>query len=207
MAWDLATAKIYLKIDPADTSKDTQIEGVMNYVLRSVESVLQRGLFFLRQTVRYHYLDVRRLYLPRYPVANVFEVRDGNDNVIDVADYEIHSRVGWLQLLRIPASPLEVDYDGGYQILPEDLERAMWEAFMDAWGRTDSATGGPLETGGGAAAAGGVKGLTVFDGFRVDYDTNAVVPAQDHATWGWLAPWAGILGFYRSEHGTELGIA
>ena len=212
MAWDLATAKIYLKIDPADTSKDAQIEGVMDYVLSSIETALQRGLFFLRQTVRFQYVDVNRLYLPRYPIATVFAIRDGNDN--EVEDFTVHSRTGWVQMLRIPASPIEVDFDGGFQILPPDLERAMWEAFMDVWSRTDQDTGGPPESGGTVVqGSGDVKSLTVFDSFKVDYDVGATALssntglAQDQYDWGWLSPWAATLAFYRSEDGTGLGIA
>ena len=211
MAWDLATAKQYLGI--TDGSQDANITRMMDVTMSAVEKFLQRGLELAQETVTYRDRDFRRVVLPRFPVTQVLKV-DGVDGL--PSDWHLMPRVGWILLpTRRYFQELEIEYEGGYDPLPADLEQVLWEIFMRAWASIDENTGGPDPTGPGVVqGSGDVKSLTVFDGFKMEFDVGASVLSdaesaltEQQATWGWLAPWASTLELYRSERGAGVGIA
>ena len=219
MAWDLITAKQYLSIPAADTTQDANIQVVLNRVLATVETLLQRKLFLAREIVKFYHLNDRKVLLPRYPIVNVFSI-----NGVTSQTWLVHHRNGWVDLCTTNVAAgkcggeIAIDYEGGYGTLPPDLEGALWEIFMLAWSGIDPNTGGPSQSGGLAVVqgSGDVKSLTVFDAFKVDYDVGTSVSGSssssdsltdEKALWGWLAPWATVLSFYRSEQGVGLGIA
>lgn len=207
MSWDLETAKIYLGIDPGDETKDDQIQGILDYTLKAVETLLQRKLLFARETVKFLRPRGDTILLPRWPVDTIVAINDADPPV----DMEINEATGYI---RDPGfsgeKEISVEYDGGYDPLPTDLERVLWEAFMTAWGNTDAETGGPAGPGTGViAGSGDVKSLTVFDAFKMDYDVGTTSTGDgqsslisQQSSWGWLAPWAAILEMYRGEFGT-----
>lgn len=191
MAWDLATAKQYLGIAPADESQDAAITVVMAFTLASIEKALARKLLELRERITLYDVVLPRVFLPRYPVTEVHTV----DGVVPDSEWVVNPSSGYVQVTSDGYyKTLSVDYTGGFDPLPADLERAMWSAFMAAWAQTDGMTGGPSAT----ADSGAVKSLTVFDAFKVDYDTGAAF-GDWHARWGWLAPWALTFELYRSD--------
>jgi|GEM_PF-6773145 len=210
MAWERDTAKKYLGIDPLDDTKDEQIDTAMAYTLSSIELRLGRGLLRTREIVRYvNVTDCCKIQFSRYPIIEVFDIDHGGVP----ADLLVHHELGWIEHLSLgPKKSIEIDYEAGFNELPPDLERAMWSAFMVAWNDTDPVTGGPPEEG-GEATEGKVKSFTVFDGFRLDYQsdpsgTPGTADAADEKIWGWLSPWAGTLSFYRhGPSGAGLGVA
>lgn len=213
MAWNLATAKKYLGLEGDDT-KDEMIVERMAYTQQSIETVLGRGILRERQTVKFVcHRPSATVQLPRAPITEVFTINGGEAP----ADMQIHHDVG---LICYPTfageQTLEVDYEGGYDPIPLDLENCMWQAFMTAWGQIDQTTGGPPADGssGIIEGSGEVKSMTVFDAFKVDYDVGSTATGgTDTGTistsdWGWLAPWGTVLGFYRwGPSGAEMGIA
>lgn len=209
MSWDLETAKKYLEI--TESTYDEQIQLALDIVYANVERVLQRPLFFARETIRVLNLNYRGLIVfPRYPVEEVHSI----DPQSTGNTCEIHFRSGWMQDPSLALLDVTVDYSGGYKILPGDLERAMWEAFMLHWSRTNPDTGGPDQTSvlGSAGGTGAVKDLTVFDAFKVSYDVGASggdSGAENAAeSYGWLAPWAAVWNMYRTgPAGAGAGIA
>lgn len=212
MSWNLDQAKIYLGIAPEDTSKDTQIQGVLDYTLSSVELLLQRNLPLAREHVVLHHVSTYKILLPRFPIANIHSI-DGAD---PPSDLKIHHDVGWIEHASFYGAPeIDVDYEGGYAVFPEPLERALWEAFMSAWAGTDETTGGPPVGGGGGVVEGSGEvssiSLADFGTVRFDVGSTSTGGADSAASalkyWGWLAPWATVLGYYRSENGAELGMA
>lgn len=206
MSWTLETAKQYLGIDPGDTSQDVVIQSTLDYVLSAVESILQRGLLFTRETVAFHHVTRRRILLPRYPVSEVHDMSTP-DNMLFSSNPILHKAVGWLEDDGFCGlTSLSIEYSGGFVELPIDLERTLWEIFMSAWSRTDESTGAPSSSSG---AAGEVKDITVPDAFKITYNVGetSTGEASAKADYGWLAPWASVLSIYRSEYGAGLGVA
>ena len=209
MAWDIATARLYLG-EPTDPPSDAMIQSAMDYVLASIELRLGREL--LEQQVTHTEQNPRRgeIIVSRYPVVSVDEVDGGAvpTDITVIPDQGILQYIEW-----VSGQPVTLLYTGGYDPLPPDLERVLWEAFAVAWAGTNPDTGGPTEGAVEDAVGAGVKSLTVFDAFRLDYqDTSASLSAgagpSDQELWGWLSPWSATLSFYRSgPEGSGLGIA
>jgi len=202
MAWDLATAKKYLNLE-GDNSQDELIQARLDYTLASIETLLGRELLLARTTMRVqcHWQDTK-VQLPRAPVATVHTINGASPP----SDLLIESDTGIICHSSLAGTqPIDIDFEGGYDPLPLDLEGAMWGAFMAAWSAIDPATGGPPSDGSGGIiqGSGDVKSLTVFDAFKVDYDVGTTSAGGEDtgtisiADWGWLAPWGSVLSYYR----------
>lgn len=219
MSWDLATARNALKVPAGDTTKDAAIGLVMNETLAAIETYLGRGLLYKRETVKFYDTDWPKIRLPRYPIGVVHSPRCRL----------VHHRVGWIEpdwgtvfwnyrttrtggLYRT----MTVDYEGGFNPLPSDLLRAMWEAFMDLWSRSDQATGAPKPGAGPTIVQGSgeISKIVYPDGGSVTWDVGATVSggssgssAADYSGMGWLAPWGYLLSTYRSEAAPSIAFA
>ena len=101
-----------------------------------------------------------------------------------------------------------VDYEGGFDPIPDDLLNALWEILLDQWSRVDKTTGGPAAGSGATitAGSGDVSSISLADFGTVRFDVGATVSggggqsvsAAQQAVWGVLAPWASVLAPYRS---------
>lgn len=211
MAWDLDTAKELLGIDPGDTTQDANVQRAMDVTLNAVETRLGRQLLRARETVRFisppGCCDIQ---VTRFPIIEVYTVNDAP--LPDAC--EIHHTVGAIYCPAIAQDrEVIIDYEGGYDPLPPELENVMWSAFVDHWSGLDPATGGPpVEE---VAGEQSVKSVTVFDGFKVDYATSSTSSSSQgsytgttYVDWGWLEPWSDTLSYYRhGQYGTGLGFA
>lgn len=215
MAWDLATAKIATGIAPADATHDVALQRALDVVLSTVEDHLGRGLLLRREKVRFLNVDTRRFLLPRYPINTVYDVSGAS-----VSDLIIQHRVGWIELRDGAAGAnreLEVDYAGGFDPLPSDLEHALWEAFGTFWAGIDPLTGYPVPGSGPSVVAGSgdVSKLVLPDGGSVTFDVASQISGGSSSSgievaqgiWGWLAPWASVLSIYRSEAAPSVAFA
>ena len=221
MPWTLSRAKASLSI--TGTANDVAITELMDTVIGTVEDFLGRGILFNRETISFRYVDNNKILLPRFPIKRVITI---NGNPVSNS-LMIHHRTGWISLecsnIYSPVGcgrSVCVEYEGGYDInsLPDSLEKVLWEIFLQWWGNSNQIIGGP-KIGAGptvTAGTGDLKSLTVFDGFKLDYDVGATVTGGSSSInssgsvidmWGELAPWAPVLSIYRSEHGVGLGFA
>lgn len=201
MAWNLDTARAVANIAAGDATHDVALQRVMDTVLAEVELKLERGLFYKREKARFLHYDGRRLYLWRYPIGQVISPVNG---------IAVHHRNGWIEGLTEtgPHGEVIVEWEGGFNQLPSDLEAAMWGAFRMVWDGSDAATGLP-SAGGGVGTGSDIKRITVFDAYSVEYASNAVSGSgnagaayhESQMYWGALAPWASILMRYRRNVG------
>lgn len=220
MAWDLATAKKYLGLtgDPTDPA-DADIQAVMDTTLATVETHLGRKLLRGREVHKEQHVTGNQIFCYRYPIERI-DLLDGevfDDTHPDFTQVGFFSGEGIIFGTYFPGQEvIDIEYTGGYDPLPLDLERVLWEAFMALWSATDAATGGPPESGTGlVGGSGDMKSITVFDAFKIDYDVGVTAAGgssdgsvTDDNYWGWLAPWAAVLSFYRRGFaGNGLGIA
>jgi hypothetical protein len=206
MTWDITTARVVAGVPVGDTTKDAAIQSTMDYVLAVVEKLLGRGLLFKREEITFYEVDTRKIRVPRYPISRVFSMN--GHPVTGIVQY----RVGWIEVnhsfnRRVTVT---VDYEGGYKILPSDLERTLWEIFQTVWENTNQQTGAPVPGSGATVVAGsGDVSSVSFGNFgSVRFDVGATTvggesssssTADQQARWGWLAPWAWVLETYRSE--------
>ena len=222
MPWTLSRAKASLSI--AGTANDAAITELMNTVIGTVEDYLGRALLFKRETITFWQVDNSKIFLPRFPIRRVIAI---NGNTTIPNDFTVHHRTGWVSfecssLFNFVGCgrSVSIEYEGGYDInnLPDSLEKVLWEIFLQWWGNSNQTIGGPAVGAGPTVTAGSgdLKSLTVYDGFKLDYDVGATVTGgasnisssgSTIDTWGELAPWASMLSIYRSEHGVGLGFA
>ena len=215
--WNLDTAKALVGVAPADTTKDVALQRALDVVLASVEDHLGRGLLLQRDTAVFYDTDGRKLLLPRWPIRQVYSV-NGSLNV----QYTVHHRVGWLELRNfrtVHDGTIRVDYEGGFDPLPADLEHALWEAFNTFWAGVDPLTGLPVLGGSGTTVvqgSGEIEKVVMPDGGSITWDVGATVAGGDsggdanealRGIWGWLAPWASVLSIYRSEAAPSIAFA
>ena len=211
MTWDVATAKTVLGIAAGDTSKDDAIQQTLDVVMAAVETALGRGLAYAREEAMFP-ASLQTVVLPRYPVAVVhspaiqYMKKNGANGIVVLA---ANSGSG---------PYIMVDYEGGYETLPVDLEQALWEIFVFVWSTVNTDTGLPSESGGAGATVvqgtGDVSRVSLADFGSVSFDVGTTVAAnytntnaETLAQWGWLSPWAWILKTYRSEAAPTVSFA
>jgi hypothetical protein len=220
--WDLNTARTRLGVVPGDPAKDSMIKQAMDIVVAALENYLQRGIIFKRSVATFFHVDSQHVRLPRYPVQQVISI-----NGVPVSpDIELHHREGIIWFHRncyhhyaslCRDHRINIEYYGGYQVLPSDLEWAMYEMLLFIWGNMDQQTGGPAQGSGATVTQGSgeVSRVSISDFGSVSFDVGSSVSGGSSNTgsanasdiWGWLAPWAPLLQLYRSEAGVGVGIA
>lgn len=210
MAWDLATAKKYLGIDQSDPTNDDAIQLTMSGVMDLVEAYLARRLDFAGpETETLFRVQPGRLYVTRYPIKEIVTI-DGE--AFDPEDALVDYGAGWIAWETYDFV-VEIEYSGGYEVLPPSLEAALWEIFMMEWAKRDPVTGGPVPGSSIIQGSGEISRVTVQDLGTVSFDVGATSVASQNnaaqeATWGILAPWATILQVYRrGDAGAGLGFA
>ena len=205
MAWNLETARTYLKIDPGDTSNDVVIQQTLDRVLVSVETLLGRYLLRRRETIVFRgVVSPKTVQVQRYPIQVVHRCTGAGD-------FSVHREHGTITFINGTCGDVSLDIEGGYEPMPLDLEFVMWGAFMYAWQSVDTTTGGPPADQVVTTGSGEVKSLLIYDAFKVDYDVGNTTSDDSGSVeedWGWLAPWASTLSMYRGgPSGTGLGLA
>lgn len=216
--WDISQAKTYLGIAPADTAHDVALQRTLDVVMATAETLLGRGLLFKRQVHRFADVDTQILRLPRYPIGTVYSV---NSKVPSADNLRIQHRVGWIELIGGNLAPgnlgeVLVDYDGGFNPLPSDLDNVLWSAFSSLWASVDQTTGLPVAGGGATVVqgSGDISKMVMPDGGSITWDVGSTVSggsaggtASAVDFWGFLAPWATILSTYRSESAPSVAFA
>lgn len=158
MMFDLATAKTRLGIVGA--AQDALLSATINAVISIAERYCDRKFLYAAETVKFYDFHGHMLFLPRYPIVSVLPSSTGLPTT-----NHVHGRLGVIELHGINyIEAASIDYVGGYQVLPEDLELALWLMFDALW---------PSMSGGGAGAAGGgaVKAIR-SNGASIEYDTS-----------------------------------
>ena len=200
MSWDLETAKTYLGIPEDDHSKDAQVQAAMNAVMTMGERYCNRR-FLKAHEIETLYDNMSSLLLSRVPVESVNSVVLG-DSTLDASTYVVDKRTGIIRCSCYSrcrcwcGCEITVDYIGGFDPLPDDLEAALYGSLGAFWARAGAPAGDPL------AAAGPIKSMVLFDFARMDFDTSAQtgggngggVPAA-------LAGQVGVLDGYRFTWG------
>lgn len=111
----LDAVKAHLRINPGDTSEDTEIlEPLISAAREYCE--LRTGRALAVETLSAD-LPAGRQYLPRPPILEILSVQDGDGDV----SYTANLAHGWVYLDRAAT----VTYRCGYETLPLSLRQAM----------------------------------------------------------------------------------
>lgn len=165
MAFDLASANVRLGI----TGKDALVTSALNAALAIVENYCDRRFLYKRDTVAFYDAHTRKLLLDRYPIVSINTISGkGSPSQINPSTYHVHNWAGMILFHGAPFfDELDIDYNGGYQTLPADLELALWMIFDALWPSFNS-TAGATTVGGGA-----INSITVPDVGTIRFDNGS----------------------------------
>jgi hypothetical protein len=143
----LSRLKNYLEIDSDDTDSDSELENLINAVSWFCNTYTNRLLKFRQNITEYFDGDGgSKIFIENPPiVSTVSEInvylddsipRDFSD-AVDSSYLVIDAEKGRINLLDdiMPNGPqtVKVVYDGGYTVIPYDLERAALELAREIW--------------------------------------------------------------------------
>lgn len=187
MAYDLATAKIRLKI--TDTTQDVEIQAALDSALEILEMYLDRKLMSAPETEKFYDVQGHTISLKRYPVTvkptstRAFEKMDMLNGLMHFAG-------------EILEHEIEVTYQGGYMVLPGAIELALWSAFDTTWSYINPLASAPVSTT-------GIKAVTVPDVGKIEYDVSGASASAPPAAGSDFIPFfgnfMGILELYKRK--------
>lgn len=167
--WDLVTAKSRLGI--TDNLQDALLQTTLDTALKIAESYCDRQFMYATQRATFYHVHGDSLQLRRFPIEQIISLTAKNvqgGGSMDTPKYKAHHIAGLIlfhagQILE----EVQIDYSGGYRILPEDVELALWMIFDQVWAMNQSGGGG------GGLAAGAVESVTLQDVGTVRFATGA----------------------------------
>jgi hypothetical protein len=157
--FDLATANTRLGI----TGQDAQLQAALNISLAMAERYCDRKFMYAAETVKFYHFAGRTMFLPRYPIEQVFSTTGLP------SETKVHNRLGTVEFHGEQfIEDASISYAGGYKVLPEDLELALWMIFDQVWPSLN-ATGGGSSL---AAGSGAITSISVPDVGTLRFDTG-----------------------------------
>ena len=203
MSFNIESARVRVGLDASDTSKDAQISGALNSSLAVAENFCDRKFMFKALERAKFYYQTSKLYsLKRYPINAVFQVIDSDGRF---PEYKVHHLLGRVELKNYNTSEeVEFDYSAGYEILPADLELALWGIFDATYASIDKAMSGEGINSGNAAGYGDISSINIPDVGTVSFASTASsittsAVASKNALWGRFGPFFMLLDNYRDH--------
>ena len=148
MSFDLETAKNRLNI--TDASKDDEIQLALDTALSVAENYCDRKFMFESSVVEDFIFKTNESFaVERYPIDKINSSENESGQAVTDNLYEIDQDAGLVRFAKgYPNQSFTVNYDGGYKVLPLDIELALWSIFDKIWAMTQSSTGGGVVVGG-----------------------------------------------------------
>jgi hypothetical protein len=85
----------------------------------------------------------------RYPIDKINSSENESGQAVTDNLYTVDQDAGLVRFAKgYPNQSFTVNYDGGYKVLPLDIELALWSIFDKIWAMTQSSTGGGVVVGG-----------------------------------------------------------
>lgn len=173
----LELLKLYLGIDPADTSDDEALTRALNIAGDSIETYLDR-VVVLREVTEYfpHHFGTVILHEPQVNLTQNLTVylngvaQSGYSAWLDRGKFAHLSRSGIRQDTPMDwrvYDQVDVVYSAGYDPLPSDLAQAIVYTAADLF---NSEGTGSLPGGGGGS--GEIKSMTIHDVGSISYDVG-----------------------------------
>lgn len=175
--WTLEYGRQRVGLDPADVTKDADIEFTMRLALEAAEKFCDRR--FPSQDVLGEFVEVdqsRRFFVERYPLQAIHQISvDGmmfdysklDAPLIKWNIGEVIFREGCCNC-RPGYSVVRIWYRGGFVPLPDTLVWVLWQIFDECWRNLAGSA-----SGGGASMSGEISRITVPDVGSVTMVTSA----------------------------------
>jgi len=189
----LEEVKVYLDIDtPVD---DALLQKIINWTIGLLEEYLGRELTLADYDHESYMPESTQIQLKNYPVTLINTITVDGTELTDITDYHLQKKYGILHGNFMVDDTVEINYTGGYAVLPPAIEQVFYQVVDDVYQEQK-----------GASSA-DVKDVTLFDFAKVSYDTansgsgssisysgvdGGAIPSQ-------LEPYIGVLNMYRSN--------
>jgi hypothetical protein len=133
----LADMKLALGI--SGTSEDSYLQRELDFMTAIVESYCARSFEFQADVVESFYdLEECHLYLNRYPVSDIESI-DVDGTLLDLTTIRKEPTAGRIYTPSIlNAQKVDVTYDGGYVIIPMDIQRVVIDLVSSRYANRDS---------------------------------------------------------------------
>ena len=181
--FDLATAKTRLGI--TGTTQDAQLQVALNTSIALAERYCDRKFLYAAETVKFYHFSGAFMFIPRYPIEQIIS------STGLPSETKVNNRLGMIEFHGHQSfEDASVTYAGGYKVLPDDLELALWGVFNGVW---------PSINGGSSVAAGAIDSITIPDVGTIRYN-NSGSSASSSASAGnanVLGAFASVLDTYR----------
>lgn len=229
MAWPppIEDLRARIGLDPADSTRDTELQLCSDMALNVVETYLDRFLVYQAQSsmfygcstsfqlMRWPVDEAQTVTIQSYGLGNLtfgtgFLPSDRIPDTNNFAYFAIDSERG---IIYTPPTaygwPIQIDYTGGYNILPSALNWAIYSVFDVYWAVTP---GWGAAIGTGFVGAGDVKKISLVGVGSIDFDTGTSVLGANTTAQGSTEPWSlipvyvvAILDRYRNHSSVGVG--
>lgn len=180
-------------LEAGDTSKDTELQAAYATALAICENYTDRKFTAAADTDNFTHVTGYSLSLSRYPVTDITLLTvDGQERTSQ--DYHQDKRSGLIQFdYLLVAHEVHVEYSGGYDPLPADLDLAVWSVFDNAWHLN--------QAGGGGSLADSVKQINITGVGSIAFDSQVDSASAGGFAAGLIPPGAAaILDHYVRHH-------
>ena len=210
MAFDAMAGRLRVGLVATDSSQDVLINAALSAALAFAENYCDRDFLYKRETITNAFdREYEGVFVNRYPIGRVYSVSNATtSSSLPASGWSAHNQSGLILIpsytrrmpSRYAALPsVTIDYEGGYKVLPADLEYALWAIFDSVWPTFD-----PSISGGGIVgpAIGNVKKRTVVGVGSIEYETGGGASSSStgrvSADWSAVMPGAtqAVLGLY-----------
>ena len=173
----LDALKLFMGMDPNDTTKDTQLTNALVYAIVAIETYLDR-VVVQRECVEHYAHHFGVVELSQFPV-NTSEDVTVTLNGVEQSDYSVFLKGAQHAVLTRQTTPVDVPinwrsfdqvvvtYTAGYDPIPADMTQAIvWTA--SAVYETEGSATIPGDSGNGE-----VKSMTIYDVGSISYNTSS----------------------------------
>jgi len=179
--FDIEFYRARIGLAPTDPSKDDEIKQVLAVSLGMMETYLDRKLIKGDYTEVITHKAGESIQLSAYPIDAIIDVHNLNRK------YHVDEPIG---LIQFDGSTIRhqiiVDYNGGYDPLPNDLQFVLMQVFDGVWYSVENSSGGSTGT--------AIDKMVIADvgsiSWKVPTDGSASISSP-------LAAYEYILGNYR----------
>lgn len=161
MTFDLTAARARVGLQPNDTTKDAALSASLAAALGLAERYCDRKFARQFEVAELVHFVGNEAHIDRYPIVAVISVQSDGQAI---TAFQVNKSAGRILFTSSLASLLlEVEYEGGYEVFPDDLEYALWLIFDSVWPSIS----------GNAPAQSPISRITVPDVGSISFDTVA----------------------------------
>ena len=172
-------------LDSTDKSEDVKLTAAHLATMNIAENYLDRKLDKMNEIEEHYHKSGGVISLRRYPIETINSITSDG---AALTDYQLDDETGLIYAeARLSAKHLVINYEGGFDEYPEDLELAILDLFDNVYSQSI--------TTGDSSLSGAVSGYSIAGVGSIKFDTS------EGSSWGGIMPAtsAAIFDQYRRE--------